>query len=101
MRIRGQLSTTNAIDSFVTGIRVYTEDTLAVLVTNDGPIASPYADWMSREVHFGHTDGVNYINYDIKSARKMEELGQGLLFAYDAITATSFNLDLSIGLKLP
>jgi hypothetical protein len=101
MRIRGEISSTNAIDSWVIGIRVFNESSLATLTTTQGPIASPYDDWMVRLPHLPKTDGINYMSLDGQAARKMEELGQGLVLAFDAITATTFNYDLSIGLKLP
>jgi len=101
MRIRGTVSSTNAIDNWVIAIKTYSEATLASLVTNAGPIANPYDDWMVRIPHLPKTDGINYVDLDGKSARKMEELGQGLLFVFDAITATTYNYDLSIGIKLP
>jgi len=101
MRIRGEVSSTNAIDNWVLGIRIFTESSLTTLTTAQGPIAAPYDDWMVRLPHLPKTDGINYLSLDGQAARKMEELGQGLVMALDAITGTTFNYDLSIGLKLP
>lgn len=92
----------------VVGIRTFTEPLDA---TEELPLTTPHADWMSYEPlttvhHPGDTANykVNRRVIDVKSSRKMEELGEGLGLFVEHNTvgvAAGFTWALSIGLKLP
>ena len=107
VRIRGAISFTGT-SLLVVGARIMTQSDFATLVSPaQGPSSDQYADWMMYEpvVHNGvaTVGSVSGQHFDVKSSRKLEELGQGLLLAVSnpTLSAASWDMDLSIGLKLP
>lgn len=90
------------------GVRVYTENDLA---SEEGPLTNPHADWMTykasqlvtEEGLFGQFSIERY-ELDVKSARKIEELGQGLMISWEhdvVATAVPVRWTVSVGAKLP
>lgn len=114
MRIRGEylLDQGPVADSesqiAVVGIRTFSEPLDA---TEELPLTTPHADWMSYEPLISVNHPGDTANYkvsrrviDVKSSRKMEELGEGLGLFVEHNTvgvAAGFTWALSIGLKLP
>jgi len=90
----------------IAGIRVMTQSSFAGLVSPaQGPAADQYADWMGYWPMMAEGDPANFQRgeIDISSSRKLEEIGEGLLLSVSnpTLDPAVFNMDLSIGLKLP
>lgn len=110
MRVRGVLlgAPAEAVSGSLTlGMRVFTED--AAITDEGGPVSFPHGDWMLYD-EFLYTaspvlpgPGRPLVEIDVKSARKFEELGQGLLLSLENTTSSAIDVTgtLSIGLKLP
>lgn len=105
MRIRGMVRHNMALGQFA--IRTFTSSTFATLTNAQGPSNDPYADWMLYQPLMAEGPvGDNFTNVEIdsKAARRLDEVGQGLLLGVSNLTAQAdavFNADLSIGVKLP
>ena len=111
MRIRGTILIEQGADNAApvvvrTGVRIVQ----SIDRLNDGPFTAPYDDWMgyystvtyrdpSADLSLAH----GRFEVDIKSSRKLEELGEGLmLISEQSGTAdVDMTIDLSIGIKLP
>lgn len=115
MRIRGKImfitpEVTNVNFAMAAGIIVDSDENIADGV-DDGPWHAPHKDWMAYEpVIFSGQDPTfqNYVwDIDVKSNRKIEELGQGLALVFDnrSTGETGSIVDMagvvSVGLKLP
>jgi hypothetical protein len=90
----------------IAGIRIMTQSDFATMVSpGQGPAADQYADWMGYFPVFRNGAPADFQSQeiDIQSSRKLEELGQGLLLSVSnpTLDPSVFNMDLSIGLKLP
>lgn len=106
VRIRGMWQITDT-SPLVMGVRIMTQSSFPNLdPATQGPAQDQYADWFAYQPLMTNNPSVTDFTtqeIDIRSSRKMEEIGQGLLLAVDNPTATpgGFTMDLSIGLKLP
>ena len=115
MRIRGKVVWSVGQDLGVVGIGAIGIRTFTEPLTPDeeGPLTAPHADWMMYQPAYTYRptaqDGAAWYalqmyDIDVKSNRKLEELGQGLgLFTEHNIAGVTGNIhyNLSIGLKLP
>lgn len=112
VRIRGNLLATNADattgSTLVTAMRVMTTSTFAGLTQANGPATDENADWMMYEAFNltasgNETYGSQRKEIDVRSSRKLEEVGQSLLFAMQGTTTSDVQTLglLSLGLKLP
>ncbi len=83
------------------GTRIMDDGEFATLTAADSPAGSPHSDWMQFDIASGNS--TDYCKVDVGSMRKVEELGQGLLFATGNLTAVADTFDayLQVGLKLP
>ncbi len=114
MRVRGTVfwnsgDVTLTAISAVVGIRV--ADQTELQADAEGPISSMHADWMAYQTTILDSGSDTYyqadrLGIDVRSSRKMEELGQtlALSFGTDAAaggTALTAKYILSVGLKLP
>lgn len=101
MRVRGQMVHDQSI---VAGMRVFTQDTLAGLTASNGPDADQHADWFVYQASFVEAAGTRrVVELDIRAARKLEELGQSLLWSVQNLSGSIVTVSwrLSLGLKLP
>jgi hypothetical protein len=106
VRIRGKVH--HNFDYAVLAVRTMTQSTFATLGAANGPITDSGADWMGwvpllTDSATAAAEG-KIVEFDIKSNRKMEEVGQGLLLGFQngtALAGAQFTADLSIGLMLP
>ena len=92
----------------VMAMRVVTTSSVPLLGTANDPLADPIADWMLFEP-FTLT-GTGNDNYsvdrrviDVKSARRLEEVGQTVLLSFGGGSVDQQQVSgvLSLGLKLP
>lgn len=110
MRIRGTLWFEPAAASdahMAAGFLVDADENISDGV-DEGPFDEPHKNWMAYEpVLFSSADTqyqVHRWDIDVKSNRKMEELGQGFAFVFDnqlAATTVQIRGVVSVGLKLP
>lgn len=119
VRVRGQILThlpdmaPEEIGEIVVGMRTYTEGPDGGVVGEETPHLQPYADWLMFQPSIiahgtGPTDSFNVYaghryDVDIKSSRKFEELGDGLLLSAShniSGIAGYMSYNLSFGLKL-
>ena len=103
MRTRGEFKTSQSV---VIGARRWQEpvDGVTRLTVDDSPINRPEHDWfLYRPVLLDVTTGVRVVEIDVKSSRKVEELGESILWSVGNIAsaAAEVSWDLSLGLKLP
>lgn len=105
-RIRGTWSVTGS-RVLIAGARVMTQSTFAGLTgAAFGPATDQYADWMMYQPLMVNQPALTDFwsqDIDVRSSRKLDEIGQGLLLAVSnpTLDAATFDMDLSIGLKLP
>lgn len=118
MRIRGFVYPV-ILDTFhfgVVGAIVENDDDLTQTEQSYGPTARPHDDWLMWWPYYSDANSVNGTGFasgnaqgsaygvDVKSSRKIEELGQGLhLWRYTTTGGSPavIQYDLSVGLKLP
>jgi len=112
MRIRGIMAvrSANIGQHLVAGVRVMADGGPPFSATTEGPNVQPFADWMlyepfTTDVASGNSTDVSARVIDVKSARKLEELGDGLRLQWNMppgnVVTVTFDYTLSIGLKLP
>lgn len=111
MRIRGTWAYVAAVGDIkkpiTCGIRVF--DEAHNIATLPGPITDPHADWMYYETLLANEPqvaGTTYTGrsvFDVRSRRKIEELGQGLAIAFEGNSAVAqdFWWQASVLLALP
>jgi len=113
VRIRGLLivepPATAADHQLVIGVKV-TEGAAGAQATISGPLEAPNDDWMLYEPFMtsatptGYSQSLDPLRrvIDVKSSRKIEEMGQQLTIAADAdVTSWELSWHLSVGLLLP
>lgn len=110
MRIRGTLAFEAAVTAPVlsgAGILVSTDEDISDGV-DEGPVNEPHKDWMAYQpiILSNVSAAANRFDWelDVKSNRRMEELGQGLALVVDnGIAATTIDMTgaVSVGVKLP
>lgn len=111
MRIRGSWMYVSAVGDIkqpmVAGIRVF--DEAGNIALTPGPITDPHADWMYYEANMPwitQVAGTTYAgmtNFDVRSRRKIEELGNGLAMVFEdtATLARDMWYQASVLLALP
>lgn len=112
VRTRGEILAVNADatagTTAVMGMRVFTTSTLGSIAAGSAPVSDEYADWMLWEPFVmtasGNAEyGAHRKTIDVKSARKLEEVGQSVLLSFQgsSVSDVQFIGWLSLGVKLP
>lgn len=112
VRVRGNIIVQNATDiggfTVVVGMRVFTTSTLGTLVAGNGPVQDEYADWLMWEpfnvtANGNEQYGAHRKEIDVRSSRKLEEVGQSLLLSIQGTSLNDAQVigQLSFGVKLP
>lgn len=112
MRIRGTIfwNTANVtIDAITAVSAIRTAEQVELEQDAEGPLTSMHADWMMYQTTILDNNAPGWYlvarqDIDVKSSRKMEELGETLALAFEhdaAATALGVKYILSVGLKLP
>lgn len=110
-RVRGTIfwNTENVVVSGITCVSAIRTESQLNLSEEEGPLAAKHDDWMMYDTTIldDNSPGWYLVDrrpIDVRSSRKMEEVGETLMLAFEhdaAATALGVKYVLSVGFKLP